>query len=43
MHTHRTYEELEQDIKAYIQFYNYKRLQAKRNGLGPMEFRTKAA
>ncbi|MUG72385.1 IS3 family transposase, partial [Paenibacillus sp. MMS18-CY102] len=26
-----------------IHFYNYERLQAKLNGLSPMEFRTKAA
>lgn len=38
-----TFEELERDIKAYIHFYNYERLQAKLNGLSPMEFRTKTA
>ncbi|WP_080832317.1 IS3 family transposase [Cohnella massiliensis] len=27
----------------YIYFYNYERLQAKLNGLSPMEFRIKAA
>ncbi|ASR49912.1 IS3 family transposase [Paenibacillus kribbensis] len=26
-----------------MRFYNYERLQAKLNGLSPMEFRTKAA
>ncbi|QDM47457.1 MULTISPECIES: IS3 family transposase [Paenibacillaceae] len=26
-----------------MHFYNYERLQAKLNGLSPMEFRTKAA
>ena len=39
----RTYEDLESDIDDYIQFYNYKRLQGKLNGLSPMKFRTKAA
>jgi transposase InsO family protein len=43
LHTYRTFEELERDIEAYIHFYNYERLQAKLNGLSPMEFRTKAA
>ncbi|MWC28351.1 IS3 family transposase, partial [Paenibacillus sp. MMS18-CY102] len=36
-------EELQKDIDDYIHFYNYERLQAKLNGLSPMEFRTKAA
>ncbi|WP_115057871.1 IS3 family transposase [Paenibacillus thiaminolyticus] len=43
LHTYHTFEELEGDIQAYIHFYNYERLQAKLNGLVPMEFRTKAA
>ncbi|WP_183603537.1 IS3 family transposase [Paenibacillus phyllosphaerae] len=43
MHSYRTFEGLERDIKAYIHFYNYERLQAKLNGLSPIEFRTKAA
>ncbi|TCZ73212.1 hypothetical protein E0485_21390 [Paenibacillus albiflavus] len=30
-------------MNAYIRFYNYEWLQAKLNGLSPMEFRTKAA
>ncbi|WCR29898.1 hypothetical protein L3476_05190 [Paenibacillus thiaminolyticus] len=30
-------------MQAYIHFYIYERLQAKLNGLVPMEFRTKAA
>ncbi|EFM08617.1 Integrase catalytic region [Paenibacillus curdlanolyticus YK9] len=30
-------------IDDYIHFYNHERLQAKLNGLSPMEFRTKAA
>ncbi len=36
-------EKLQKDINAYIHFYNYERLQAKLNGLSPMEFRTQAA
>lgn len=43
LHTYRTFEELQQDIDDYIHFYNYERLQAKLNGLSPIEFRTKAA
>jgi len=43
LHTYRTFEELQKDIDDYIHFYNYERLQAKLNGLSPMEFRTKAA
>ncbi|WP_441910048.1 IS3 family transposase [Paenibacillus sp. MCAF9] len=42
MRTYRIFDELERDIEAYIHFYNYERLQAKLNGLSPMEFRTKA-
>jgi putative transposase len=38
-----TFEDLKKDIDAYINFYNNERLQAKLNGLSPMEFRTKAA
>ncbi|SDP20669.1 Transposase InsO and inactivated derivatives [Paenibacillus sp. yr247] len=38
-----TFEELQKDIDTYIHFYNNERLQAKLNGLSPMEFRTKAA
>ncbi|WP_428842605.1 IS3 family transposase [Paenibacillus sacheonensis] len=30
-------------MQAYIHFYNHERLQAKLNGLSPMEYRTKAA
>ncbi|MBD2869286.1 IS3 family transposase [Paenibacillus sp. IB182493] len=37
MHTYQTFEQLERD------FYNYERLQAKLDGLSPMQFRTKAA
>jgi putative transposase len=43
LNTYHTFEELKKDIEAYIHFYNYERLQAKLNGLSPMEFRTKAA
>jgi transposase InsO family protein len=43
LNTYRTFEELKRDIDSYIYFYNYERLQAKLNGLSPMEFRTKAA
>ncbi|MGY4761958.1 IS3 family transposase [Paenibacillus caseinilyticus] len=43
LHTYQTFEELERDILAYIDFYNNERLQAKLNGLSPMEYRTKAA
>ncbi|MGG1314053.1 IS3 family transposase [Cohnella laeviribosi] len=43
MHTYSTFEELKNDIDACIYFYNNERLQAKLNGLSPMEFRTKAA
>ncbi|WP_127489406.1 IS3 family transposase [Paenibacillus ehimensis] len=40
---YNTFEDLKKDIDAYIYFYNNERLQAKLNGLSPMEFRTKAA
>jgi putative transposase len=43
LHTYPTFEALQKDIEDYIYFYNYERLQAKLNGLSPMEFRTKAA
>ncbi|WP_169083768.1 IS3 family transposase [Paenibacillus sp. PL91] len=43
MHTYHTFEELKRDIEAYIHLYNNERLQAKLNGLSPMEYRTKAA
>jgi transposase InsO family protein len=43
LHTYSTFEELKKDIDAYIHFYNNERIQAKLNGLSPMEFRTKAA
>lgn len=37
-----TYEELEIDIKEYINFYNTKRLQKKLNSLSPLEYRAQA-
>lgn len=43
LHTYQSFEDLKKDIDDYIHFYNYERLQAKLNGLSPMEFRTKAA
>jgi transposase InsO family protein len=43
LHTYPTFESLQKDVDAYIQYYNYERLQAKLNGLSPMEFRAKAA
>ncbi|MFM9282486.1 IS3 family transposase, partial [Paenibacillus jiagnxiensis] len=43
LHTYRTFEELQKDVEDYIHFYNNERLQAKLNGLSPIEFRTKAA
>lgn len=43
LHKYQTFGQLKQDIEDYIHFYNYERLQAKLNGLSPMEFRTKAA
>jgi len=43
LHKYQTFEQLKSDIDDYIHFYNYERLQAKLNGLSPMEFRTKAA
>jgi putative transposase len=43
LHNYPTFGELERDIASYVHFYNNERLQAKLNGLSPMEFRTKAA
>lgn len=43
LHTYRTFGELQKDVEDYIHFYNNERLQAKLNGLSPLEFRTKAA
>ncbi|MBD7910722.1 transposase [Clostridium sp. Sa3CVN1] len=35
-----TYEDLEQSIKNYIEFYNTKRLQKKLKGMAPIEYRS---
>ncbi len=35
-----TYEELEQAIDEYIEFYNTKRLQKKLKGMTPIEYRS---
>ena len=35
-----TYEELEQAIDEYINFYNTKRLQKKLKGMAPMQYRS---
>ncbi|WP_084783406.1 IS3 family transposase [Paenibacillus sp. FJAT-26967] len=43
LNTYSTFEKLKKDIEGYIHFYNNERLQAKLNGLSPVEFRTKAA
>ncbi|PUA39907.1 hypothetical protein C8Z91_07535 [Paenibacillus elgii] len=43
LNTYITFEELKKAIDDYIRFYNNERLQAKLNGLSPMEYRTKAA
>jgi putative transposase len=43
LHSYSTFEQLQKDIDEYIRFYHNERLQAKLNGLSPMEFRTKAA
>ena len=43
LQTYSTFEELKKDMDDYIRFYNNERLQARLNGLSPMEFRTKAA
>lgn len=43
LHKYDSFDALKKDINAYIHFYNHERLQAKLNGLSPMEFRTKAA
>nr|WP_310795870.1 IS3 family transposase [Heyndrickxia oleronia] len=42
LHHYQSFEELQKDIKDYIKFYNQDRLQAKFNGLSPIEYRTKA-
>ncbi|MEF7557393.1 IS3 family transposase, partial [Bacillus thuringiensis] len=38
-----TFEELNQAVDEYIQFYNYDRFQKRLNGLSPMEYRAEAA
>lgn len=43
LHRYSTFDELKRDIDQYIYFYNNERLQAKLNGLSPIEFRAKAA
>lgn len=43
LHKYDSFDALKKDIDGYIYFYNHERLQAKLNGLSPMEFRTKAA
>ncbi len=43
LHRYETFDDLKRDIEAYICFYDNERLQAKLNGLSPMEFRNKAA
>ena len=40
--TYKTFEELGEDIDAYIYFYNHERFQEKHNGLAPLEMRSKA-
>lgn len=40
--TYKTFEELDEDIDAYIYFYNHERFQEKHNGLAPLEMRSKA-
>ncbi|WP_169082176.1 IS3 family transposase [Paenibacillus sp. PL91] len=43
LHKYETFQDLKKDVENYIHFYNNERLQAKLNGLSPMEFRNKAA
>ena len=38
-----SYEELENDIKSYIKFYNNKRLQKRLSSMSPLEYRSHAA
>ena len=40
LRTFDTYENLEHDIKEYIDFYNTKRLQKKLKGMAPLEYRS---
>ncbi|MES5954449.1 IS3 family transposase [Bacillus fungorum] len=43
LHKYDTFEELNQAVDEYIQFYNYDRFQKRLNGLSPMEYRAEAA
>ncbi len=43
LNKYRTFEELKKDVEEYIRFYNEERLQKRRNGLSPLEYRDKAA
>lgn len=43
LHKYETFEDLRKAIDEYIFFYNHERYQEKRNGLSPIEYRTKAA
>lgn len=40
--TYKRFEELVEDIDAYIYFYNHERFQERNNGLAPLEMRNKA-
>ena len=43
LHKYETFEELQQAINEYIDFYNNERYQERLNGLSPLEYRAKAA
>lgn len=43
LNRYKTVEALKQDIDAYIEFYNYRRLQKRLSGQSPMEYRALAA
>lgn len=43
LHKYDTFEELNQAVDEYIQFYNYDQFQKRLNGLSPMEYRAEAA
>ncbi|WP_408011627.1 IS3 family transposase [Pseudalkalibacillus sp. A8] len=43
LNKYETFEALSAAIDEYIHFYNYERLQKRRNGLSPVEYRAKAA
>ncbi|MGD6873663.1 IS3 family transposase, partial [Sutcliffiella horikoshii] len=38
-----TFDDLEEAIDEYIQFYNHDRYQKRLNGLSPLEYRAKTA